>query len=137
MSNLLKHAWDTGDSMIRARAAWRLLDLPEISEEWKQSIFDFILAEWDTFNSVSARFYTGADKIVEWTLKRITDPAFAREKRWIYLCALPYAASDKGAAKAILALHKNDSDAFTAIVAQTLLNRFFPESSAEKSKTEN
>ena len=127
VTDLLQRAWDTGDAMIRARAAWRLLDLPEISEEWKQRIFDYILAEWDTFNEVSSRFYAGADKIVEWTLKRITDPTFAREKRWIYLCALPYAATDKGAAKALLALHKNDTDTFTANVAQTLLSRFFPE----------
>ncbi len=135
--DLLQRAWDTGNAMIRARAAWRLLDLPEISEEWKQRIFDYILAEWDTFNEVSSRFYAGADKIVEWTLKRITDPTFAREKRWIYLCALPYAASDKGAAKALLALHKNDEDAFTANVAQTLLSRFFPESlTADKPVTQ-
>jgi ABC-type polar amino acid transport system ATPase subunit len=132
--DLLQRAWDTGDPMIRARAAWRLLDLSEISEEWKQRIFDYILAEWETFNSVSARFYAGADKIVEWTLKRIVNPDFPKEKRWIYLCALPYAASDKSAAEAVLVLHKNDDDAFTANVARALLDRFFSKSSADQPK---
>lgn len=137
VSDLLQRAWDTGDAMIRARAAWRLLDLPEISKEWKQRIFDYILAEWDTFNAVSSRFYAGADKIVEWTLKRITDPTFPIEKKWLYLCPLPYAASDKGAARAILALHLNDPDEFTRHVAKTLLERFFPESSVDKPKTKS
>ncbi len=135
--DLLQRAWDTGDAMIRARVAWRLLDLEEISEEWKQRIFDYILAEWDTFNEVSSHFYTGADKIVEWTLKRMIDDRFPQSKRWIYLCALPDAASDKGAAKALLVLHEKHEDAFTANVARTLLDRFFPESSADKPKTEN
>ena len=127
VNDLLQRAWDCGNAIIRARASWRIIDVEEISEEWKKRIFDYILEEWETFNSVSSRFYTGADKIVDWTLKRITDPNFPTSKRWLYLCPLPYATSDKDAAKALIMLHLKDSDSFTRFVARTLLERFFPE----------
>jgi hypothetical protein len=127
--DLLQRAWDSGDALIRARALWRILDLPEISEEWKNRIFEFVLQEWEAFNAVVSRFF-GAGQTLASTLERINDRSFPREKRWIYLCPLAYAPSDKNAAKAIITQHLNDPDEFTRHVARTLLDRFFADTTA-------
>jgi len=137
VTEFLYRIWGTSSPYLRGRAMWRILDDADLSEQWKQRIFDFVLTEWKTFNEINTRFYSGPKQIIEHTLKRMADTAFPSAKKWVYLCQLPELATDKKAAKALITLSVNDPDKFTQHVARTLLDRFFPESSADKPKTES
>ena len=127
--------WQTASPLLKAHLMWRLLDSESMGEDMKHEILDFVLNNWSVFNVVSAKFLGSPDTIVSAARSRLADPSFPASKKWAYLCRVVEPATDKSAAKALISLYLNDSDKFTSHVAQTLLDRFFPEFSADKPKT--
>lgn len=121
----LRERWESAAPFLRAHLMWRILDDPDLPEEWHQRLFDFVLAEWSTFQQVSLKFLGTPQTVVVQALKRIGDPSFPDSKKWAYLCRVPEVAEDQEAAKALVALGLQMKDPFTREVAQKLLDRFF------------
>ena len=128
----LQQRWQTADAFGRAHLIWRILDDPQLPEEWHQKLFRFVLSDWEQFQKVSLKFLGTPSTVVQQTLKRIGDTSFPDSKKWAYLCRVPTVSDDSEAAKALVSLGLLMRDAFTKEVAAELLNRFFakPKSAA-------
>src|SRR5215213_335378 len=121
----LRKRWENADAFLRAHLMWRILDDPNLAQEWHRRLFDFVLEEWDTFNSVSLKFLGTPQTVVIQALKRIGDSNFPDSKKWAYLCRIPGPAEDQEAARALLHLGLSMNDEFARQVAEVLLERFF------------
>ena len=126
VKSFLRNRWESANAFLKAHLMWRILDDPELPEEWNRKIFDFILAEWETFHKVSLKFLGTPETVVMQALKRIGDPTFPDSKKWSYLCRVPEVASDQESAKALVSMGLTMKDPFAREVAGILLERFFP-----------
>lgn len=126
VQEFLRSSWEEAPPFLRAHLMWRILDAPELSEEWHQKLFDFVQANWEVFDEVSLKFLGTRKTIVTQALKRIGDSTFPDSKKWAYLCRVPGVAEDKEAAKALVNMGLLMNDSFTRRVARALLDRFFP-----------
>ena len=87
VAQALQSAWPDANDAQKSKILWRIADLPSLSDEWHQRIFDFILNEWGVFQAISMRFYgsTPASRIAL-IAERYLGSRFTHTKRWIYLC---------------------------------------------------
>lgn len=115
--------WDTARPYLKNRLMWRLLDDPDLSSDWQQKFFEFVLAEWDTFSDFNHKFYPPGDSAVTAILSRIGNPSFPESKKWIYLCCLSTLVEDRDTIKALLQLGNSFNDAFAKSVTEELLRR--------------
>jgi hypothetical protein len=122
----LRARWEQSNAFLRSHLIWRILDDPEVPEEWHRRLFEFILAEWQTFQEVSLKFMGTPQNVVAQVLKRIGDASFPDAKKWAYFCRVPEVAEDQEAARALVTLGLQMKNAFTRHVAAELLRRFFP-----------
>jgi hypothetical protein len=104
---------------------WRILDDPQLPDEWHRTIFDFVIAEWETFSGVVRMFLGGPKSIIPNVLRRLGDASYPESKKWINFCRLPEIAEDQEAAKALVSLGRLMPDPFCREVAEVLLQRFF------------
>ncbi|MBN9659209.1 MAG: hypothetical protein J0H49_13570 [Acidobacteria bacterium] len=120
--SLLARRFDSASPSLRTELLWRLLDDPSLPLATHQRLFDFVKDHWDSFQGCLS--YLGTpEEIVLSVLRRIAE--CPESKRWIYLCCLPQYAADPIAAKGILVLASASSDPFMAVVANSLLKRFW------------
>lgn len=109
---------------MRTQLLWRILDDPTLPMEWHNRLFQFVLAEWDTFQASSVKFLGPSHELVIIrALERYGDPSFPTEKKWAYLCSGAGATSYAKAARALLAIGQQCTDPFIRNVANTLLAR--------------
>jgi len=121
----LQQRWQTADAFGKAHLIWRILDDPQLPEEWHRKLFRFVLGDWEEFQKVSLKFLGTPSNVVQQALKRIGDTSFPDSKKWAYLCRVPTVSDDPEAAKALVKLGLLMRDDFTREVAAELLNRFF------------
>jgi len=102
--------WDqTNDFNIQISLMWRMLDYPDLEQEYHTKIYQCIK---DHFNE----FY---DDIWKATTQRLSDQRYPESKKWIYLCAA-CAYKDKGKVRELLAQYQASSIPFVAKVAEEL-----------------
>jgi len=121
----LQQRWQTADAFGKAHLIWRILDDPQLPEEWHRKLFLFVLGDWEEFQKVSLKFLGTPSNVVQQALKRIGDTSFPDSKKWAYLCRVPTVSDDPEAANALVNLGLLMRDQFTKEVAAELLNRFF------------
>lgn len=121
----LQHLWRDANPFVRSHLMWRILDDPKLPASWHNDLFQFTLAEWNTFQRVSLKFLGSPQDAVAEALKRFGDPSFPESKKWAYLCRVPGVAHDQQAARALVSLGLQVKDDFTRKVAEELLRRFF------------
>jgi len=124
----LQQRWQTADAFGKAHLIWRILDDPQLREEWHRKLFRFVLSDWEEFQKVSLKFLGTPSNVVQHALKRIGDTSFPDSKKWVYLCRVPTVSDDPDAAKALVNLGLLMKDEYTKEVAAELLKRFFGES---------
>ncbi len=121
----LRERWGSATPFGRAHLIWRILDDPDLPQEWHRTLFAFVLENWEDFQRVSLKFLGTPQTVVVQALKRIADPSFPGSKKWAYLCRVPTVADDPDAAKALVSVGLLMKDEFTREVAAELLRRFF------------
>jgi ABC-type methionine transport system ATPase subunit len=129
----LIQAWKTASPTLRAQLLWRILDMPSLPEAFKQELFDFVLREWEIFNRAAAKFLAKNASVIDQVRERLADPRWPH-KKWLYLCRVVQPEPDRTAVQQLLRQHLGDPDDFTQKVAQTLLQKFFPESRTTNQK---
>ena len=122
----LKQRWSTASSFLKAHLLWRILDDPDLPQEWHQRIVDFILREQEAFHAASLKFLGPPERAAEIARKRFHDPKFPTSKKWSYLCRVVGTACDAQEARRFLQDSLRDPDPFTQRVASLLLERFYP-----------
>jgi hypothetical protein len=122
---ILRHRWETATPYLRAHLMWRILDDPQLPEEWHRAVFNFVIAEWETFSEVVRKFLGGPQSVIPNVLRRLGDASYPESKKWINFCRLPEIAEDQEAAKALVNLGRLMPDPFCKEVAEVLLQRFF------------
>jgi hypothetical protein len=125
VKDALKHRWETADAYLRAHLMWRILDDPDLPEEWHQRIFEFVMAEWSVFSSVVRKFMGSPKTVIPNVLRRMADPSYPDTKKWVNFCRLPEIADDQESAKAIVQLGCMMPAPFTREVAGALMGRFY------------
>jgi hypothetical protein len=123
--DMLRQRWETATPYLRAHLMWRILDDPQLPEEWHRAIFNFVIAEWATFSEVVRKFLGGPKSVIPNVLRRLGDASYPESKKWINFCRLPEIAEDQEAAKALVSLGRLMPDPFCKEVAEVLLQRFF------------
>jgi len=121
----LQQRWQTANPFEKAHLIWRILDDPQLAEEWHRRLFRFVLSDWEEFQRVSLKFLGTPNTVVQQTLKRVGDPSFPDSKKWAYFCRVPTVSDDPEAGKALVNLGLLIGDKFTKEVAAELLKRFF------------
>jgi len=123
--DVLQSRWRSASPFLKAHLMWRILDDLNLSPEWHQRIFDFVLAEKATFHAVALKFLGTPQTIIAQARRRYEDPTFPDTKKWAYLCQVAGVASDPKDAKTFLKSALASSNGFTRHVAQVLLDRFY------------
>ena len=123
--SFLARRFETAGPYLKAQLLWRLLDDAALPAATHESLFSFVLSDWDFFQNSCVSYLGSASEIIEAALGRIADCPVG--KRGIYLCCLPKYADDQRAVKGILTIAVSSTDAFTGKVARTLMERFFNE----------
>lgn len=129
----LKRRWEVAKSpFMRAHLMWRILDDPDLEEDWHRRIFAFVMEEWQTFHEVSLKFLGTPESVIFKVLRRMADPDYPDTKRWSYLCRMVDVGADQEAVRSLLVLTgRNPGTAFAsrfaAEVASHLVDRFCPE----------
>lgn len=132
VQSILREVWHGAGPLIRSHLLWRLTDDPDLPGEWKERLFEFVLAEWRVFQSAALRFYGGKqDAALAMALERFCGSEFPRSKGWAYLCTIADTTKFPNAARAILELGRTSSDGFTREVARRLLARSGAESNLQ------
>jgi hypothetical protein len=121
--DFLVRRFKTAGPYLKVQLLWRLLDDAALPAATHESLFSFVLSDWDFFQSSCVSYLGSPSQIIEAALRRIADCPVGN--RWIYLCCLPKYAADQHAVKGILAIATNSAETFTAHVARTLMERFF------------
>ena len=126
IQHLLRSRWENADSFERAHLFWRLLDDPQLPQEWHQRLMDWVLSEDSSphFEELIVEFFGQAKDVLPGCLQRLGDSSFPTSKKWAYVCAAAVAAEDQSAAKGIVMLAQDSSDPFTRSVASQLVSRF-------------
>lgn len=104
VKTFLRSRWETADAFFRAQLIWRLLDDPDLPQEWHRKLFNFVLAEWEAFRDSQVRFMGPHDALTN-CLIRISDPDFTASKKWAYLCAAAAAGKRAGAMALVKTIH--------------------------------
>jgi hypothetical protein len=124
VQSVLREVWHDAGPLVRSHLLWRLTDDSDLPREWKERLFEFVLAEWRVFQSAAVRFYGGRqDSALAMALERYCGSEFPRSKGWAYLCTIADASKFPNAARGILELARTSSDDFTREVADHLLAR--------------
>lgn len=132
VKDCLENRWGTASPYLKNRLMWRILDDPGLPQERHRELFEFVLANWDTFRDFNLEFYgRGAEGFRNFR-SRIEDPTFPESKKWIYLCCAPDATEDRGEAREMVNQGLSMSDPFAREVAATLLRRFFPDQGVDE-----
>jgi hypothetical protein len=117
----LKSHWEIASPYVRSQLLWRMLDDPELSPEWHTTLFEFVLAEWEEFQTASRKFLgTAHELVLSRALERYADSAWPASKKWAYLCSALGASDYPGALKLVLRLGELSGDQFQAEVAARL-----------------
>jgi hypothetical protein len=124
VQSLLREVWHDAGPLVRSHLLWRLTDDPDLPLEWKERLFEFVLAQWRVFQSAALRFYGGRqDSALAMALERYCGSDFPRSKGWAYLCTIADATKFPNAARTIIEHGRRSDDQFTSEVARRLLGR--------------
>lgn len=121
----LQAAWDSASPFVKSQLLWRITDDPRLPMKWRESLFAFVVAEWDVFHVAAREFYGVREELVlAWALERYASGEFPVSKGWAYLCNIASVTIYPAAAKAVLGMGLGSPDDFTRFVAQWLLDNF-------------
>ena len=123
--NLLARRFETAGPYLKSQLLWRLLDDPDLPAAMHETLFRFVMADFNGFQSATVGYFGSPAGILPAALRRMADGP--PSKRWIYLCCLPQYADDQYAVKGLLAIGADSAERFTAQVARTLMEQFFCE----------
>ena len=100
------------------------MDNSELSAEWHEVLFAFVLENWDVFQKQQSVYFGGEKEVFKAVLRRIGDADYPISKKWSYVCCLPDMV-DKDVAKSVILLFRNqkNNSEFNIKVADELLNR--------------
>ena len=121
--DVLVRRFGTASPYLKSQLLWRLLDDADLSGAIHEDLFQFVLSDWESFQSSSVSFLGSPSEILAAALGRLAE--CIPSKRWIYLCCLPQYAADQRPVKGLLSVASGSADAFTSRVAVALLARFF------------
>jgi len=121
--DLLTRRFETASPYLKSQLIWRLLDDADLPAAVHETLFQFVMSDWQSFQGSSVAFLGSPSEILAAALGRLAD--CLASKRWIYLCCLPQYAADQRAVKGLLIVASGSADALMARVARALLDRFF------------
>ncbi len=127
VKSLFQVRWASATTFLKNRLIWRLLDDPDLSQEWHKSLRDFVFDEWASFRDFNLKFLGTSHQGICNIISRIGDPSFPKSKKWIYLCCIPTVVESREAAQALLNMGKSLSDPFARETAEEVLQRFLPD----------
>jgi hypothetical protein len=122
---LLSQRFETTSPYLKSQLLWRLLDDPDLPHATQARLFEFVMSDFAFFQKACVEYLGTPAAILPAALGRIAD--CPPTKRWIYLCCLPQYAEDQHAVAGLLTIAAGSADGFTALVARTLIGRFFRE----------
>jgi hypothetical protein len=94
--------WRTGTPYLKARIMWRLLDFEDIDAAWHLDFRKFVLDTWGEFSRYNLGFYGRDDVAIAKLMPRLEDGLAPASKRWIQLCVIPSAVSDRERASGLM-----------------------------------
>lgn len=103
-----------------------LLDFPELPNEQHESLFQFILDNWDYHCENQRNWSGGAQHVVEKVEQRLGDPMFPASKHWVYVLALG-ASDNPDAVRQSLQRLSSDPHSLTQRAVREIKRRMFNE----------
>lgn len=116
----------TTDPRLACHLVWRVLDDPDLPEDWHKRLIDYLMSNWDAWKRHLAEFREpGPDGMIAVIRGRLDDPTYPSSKKWIYLLCLPDGlASDGQEAERMIRKAAGSGEENIRFVAEVLLRRF-------------
>src|SRR5205807_8563528 len=105
--------WASGSPYLRMRLVWRILERRDLESQWPAIFLEFILSNKGLFENFNRDFYGEGEEGLQRLLRRIDDPAFPPQKKWMYWLCVPSVAPNAEAAKTLLRKGIDSGDEFT------------------------
>jgi hypothetical protein len=117
----------TRDPALACHLVWRVLDHPDLPDQWHKRLIDYLMSNWDAWKRHLAEFKEpGPDGMIPVIRGRLDDPTYPTLKKWIYLLCLPDGlASDSQAAERMIREAAGSNEENIRHVAEALLSRFY------------
>jgi hypothetical protein len=115
------------DPALACHLVWRVLDDPDLPEEWHSRLIDYLMSNWDAWKQHLAEFKEpGPGAMIAVIQGRLDDPTYPSSKKWIYLLCLPDGlASDGHEAERMIREAAGSGEGNIRSVAEALLRRFY------------
>lgn len=115
------------DPALACHLIWRVLDDPDLPEDWHKRLSDYLMDNWEAWKQHLAEFREpGPAGMIEVIRGRLSDPSYPSSKKWIYLFCLPDGlASDGREAERIVREAAGSGEENIRFVAEALLARFY------------
>lgn len=124
VKELLLHHWKkNNDFESKNNIMWRLLDDPGLGISMHNEIYDFVRNNLEQWIDQQVKWIGGSDEILEFVKTRLQNTDFPETKNWVYLCDC-LGASDKEAAKRLIAQYADSKASIVSRVANDLLGNF-------------
>ena len=118
--------WEKFNPYMKYRIMWRMLDSTDLNHQrWRPLFLSFILEHWTFFRDLNETFYGGKQAALANIQKRISDPTFPKQKRWIYACASVGVVPNGQDVRTLLSSVSETGDEFTKKAIDTVDGRFF------------
>lgn len=105
--------WASGSPYLKMRLMWRIVESRDLEPRWPAIFLEFILGDKGLFENFNRDFYGGGEEGLQRLLRRIDDPAFPPQKKWMYWLCVPSVAPNAEAAKTLLWKGIDSRDEFT------------------------
>jgi general nucleoside transport system ATP-binding protein len=119
---LLKQWQKHSEYDVRNQLMWRLLDYSDLEIQVYESIYNFVMGNWDKWLMNQIRWAGGPDNVLGTFENRMNDTTFPESKHWAYLCAC-MGSPDKESVKNLLLRYAESSVSINAKVAKDLLEK--------------
>lgn len=115
------------DSGLACHLVWRVLDDPDLPEDWHKRLINYLMSNWDAWKRHLAEFKEpGPDGMLAVIRGRLDDPTYPSSKKWIYLLCLPDGLASNGQeAERIIREAGTSGEGNIHLVAEALLRRFY------------
>jgi len=107
---------------VRNPLMWRLLDYSDLEIKVHESIYDFVMENWDKWLENQVQWAGGPDNVLSTFENRLNDTSFPETKHWAYLCAC-MGSQDKESVRNFLLRYAESSISINAKVAKSLLGK--------------
>lgn len=87
--SVIKKLWEVADEQLKEGILWRLLDDDNLSEEWHQRIYEYVIENFNTYfrNSIVSYYGLGENGLHK-VIESLYDSQFPESKKWIYIISM-------------------------------------------------